>query len=648
MFKKKPNIKPLAPLRSSDRRRTADLIISDLDLQVPLPTSDDAEAKAAATAAHSALRNSLLPDNTLSARFTTTHGPDLKQISGTVYVGAHAGDDQRVLWIKFEDRMYPTVYTLWRNPRIVPLLHTHPVVVDKLQTGADLMTPGLAWGPPFPDKARKGTVVAVANTAAPSAPVVVGVCEIDVADVTQVTGAKGLAVRTVHWAEDEIWAWSQGGKTGGGPPREVEGWLVDEGGEVGELADETERLVVQDEEPGGVSLDAEAGRETQEEEAQPEEEDLGLGEEVEDRELTREEIDEAFCKAFLYGVHHYKSNNEPPNYGLEFPLNQSVFLSTLVQPFLPAFTPLQTSSLQIKKSSYKNVKKFIKGLEKMQILKSKDRAGNETVVLDIDFDDAQVTNFKPYRLPRKETAAGTSVGRGTKATEKIDPNDSAVGQTVKIISLFRPKEKLAPLFAASSSDPRAYYTAADLRPIINAYLEKENLISDKARRAAKLDPFLANAVFDGRSPLDNGILAKGLAPREVVVERILAGCSPYYVIARTPAGEPDAPPDVSKPRAGAPPKVLITLETRSGNKTATKISGLEAFGIAPQALADELRKVCAGSTSVERLVGSSPKAPVMEVMVQGPQAAAVGRALERRGVSQRWVEVVDKTKGRKK
>lgn len=50
----------------------------------------------------------------------------------------------------------PTVYTLWNNPGIVPLLYTPSFVIEKLQGGADLMTPGLQRGPPFPKKATKG------------------------------------------------------------------------------------------------------------------------------------------------------------------------------------------------------------------------------------------------------------------------------------------------------------------------------------------------------------------------------------------------------------------------------------------------------------------------------------------------------------
>ena len=86
---------------------------------------------------------------------------------------------------------------------------------------------------------------------------------------------------------------------------------------------------------------------------------------------------------------------------------------------------------------------------------------------------------------------------------------------------------------------------------------------------------------------------------------------------------------------------------RSGNKTVTKVSGVEAFYVNPQLLAEELQKACASSTSVAQLAGSSPRNPVMEILVQGPQKESVFKALEKRGVGRGWVEVVDKVKVKK-
>lgn len=145
-----------------------------------------------------------------------------------MYVAAYPGDEQRVIWLSINDRLIPTVYTLWRHPQLVPLLHTQDVVMPKLQGGADLMTPGLVRGPPFPAKAKKGTIVAVASVQNPSVPKWVGFCEIDVSSLQQVQGAKGHAVRGRHWEGDEIWAWSASGKSGTAAPEHIDGWDDDD------------------------------------------------------------------------------------------------------------------------------------------------------------------------------------------------------------------------------------------------------------------------------------------------------------------------------------------------------------------------------------------------------------------------------------
>ena len=119
------------------------------------------------------------------------------------------------------------------------------------------MTPGLARGPPFPSKATKGAVVAIASLEKPSVPMVVGVCEIDVSTLQEVQGAKGHAVRGEHWDGDEIWAWSTSGKSGASAPDEIIGWDTDNAR--AELSEGVGQLAVDDHEEdadeGGVPLE---------------------------------------------------------------------------------------------------------------------------------------------------------------------------------------------------------------------------------------------------------------------------------------------------------------------------------------------------------------------------------------------------------
>ena len=89
------------------------------------------------------------------------------------------------------------------------------------------MTPGLTRGPPFPKKAVKDAIVAVASLENPSIPRVVGICEIDVATLKQVQGAKGHAVRSEHWEGDELWGWSSEARPGGSAPDYIDGWDLD-------------------------------------------------------------------------------------------------------------------------------------------------------------------------------------------------------------------------------------------------------------------------------------------------------------------------------------------------------------------------------------------------------------------------------------
>ena len=103
-------IKSLSSLRSSDRRKIADQIISDFNIELPKHDSQEVDQndQDANSLTLGDIRNSLLPEGSQSARFTTTAGPNLSQVSGTVYVGAHPGHEQRILWIKFEERLFPT------------------------------------------------------------------------------------------------------------------------------------------------------------------------------------------------------------------------------------------------------------------------------------------------------------------------------------------------------------------------------------------------------------------------------------------------------------------------------------------------------------------------------------------------------------
>ena len=361
------------------------------------------------------------------------------------------------------------------------------------------------------------------------------------------------------------------------------------------------------------------------------------------RSSSHVEIDEAFWNAFLYAMHQHRNKNRLDiHHGIKFPIYQSLIISNFVLSYLPDLPPTQAASLNIKRTSWKNARKFIKALDKEKLLKSKDRDGGETVILDINFDDPAIINFVPYKLAKThDSSADTGGSKVMMAANTL--GDDSLGQRLNIMNLYRAKEQLSPIFEASNASVKALYLPQELRPIITSYIESEGLVSDTNKRLVNLDPILANAVFDGKSSLDREILAKGTVPRDALIDRILETCSPFWAITRN-----DETRESAKLKSGNAPKIQIVLETRSGNKTVTKVSGVEIYHVNPQPLANDLQKACASSTSINQLVGSSPKNPVQEIMVQGPQKDIVIKALERRGIHRQWIEVVNKTKGKKK
>lgn len=122
------------------------------------------------------------------------------------------------------------------------------------------MIPGLANGPPFPKGAVKGAVVAVASLDKPDVPVFVGVCEVDVSALRDVQGARGHAVRGIHWDGDEVWSWSASGRPGQPAPESLPEW----NGEIDEVDNAVEGLALEEENDerggpaGGVSLSGDA------------------------------------------------------------------------------------------------------------------------------------------------------------------------------------------------------------------------------------------------------------------------------------------------------------------------------------------------------------------------------------------------------
>ena len=352
----------------------------------------------------------------------------------------------------------------------------------------------------------------------------------------------------------------------------------------------------------------------------------------------------------MYSLYKHKEDNPTSaHHGLILPVQPSALVSGLISPYLPVYSSQLAQHYHIKKTSWKTVKKFIKYLQKQGLVKSKDRDGQETVIVDVNFNDRRIQDFIPYKLPSRNIVenAGKPVDSGGKKSATSDDGDPSVGQTLTIRIVYRPTAKLTPtLFPPfSGSDPRNFYKTSDISKRLDEYIASQDppIISPENKRIIILNQFLRDAIFTSSSAEDKSTSTRGRVTRDGLLKRLLEDrtlLAPYHHILRSGQN----PEDV-KPKSGAAPRVTVTVERRTGTKTATKVANLEVFGVIPALLADELQKKCASSTSVAQAT-AAPKG-IMEVFVQGDQRRTIETALVRRGLKAQWIDVVDKTKKKK-
>ncbi|EUT86442.1 hypothetical protein PFAG_02312 [Plasmodium falciparum Santa Lucia] len=100
--------------------------------------------------------------------------------------------------------IYPTVYTLWKFPKMIPCFVIYPPASEFLLRGADLMIPGICQEIENTDKLKEGCIwgVRVFNNPYLFA---VGDCAIDYNNNKTFYDLKGKCLKLVHIFNDEIW-----------------------------------------------------------------------------------------------------------------------------------------------------------------------------------------------------------------------------------------------------------------------------------------------------------------------------------------------------------------------------------------------------------------------------------------------------------
>jgi len=177
----------------------------------------------------------------------------------------------------------------------------------------------------------------------------------------------------------------------------------------------------------------------------------------------------------------------------------------------------------------------------------------------------------------------------------------------------------------------------EIKSIVNGYVTAKQILNQQNQAYVNVteDSILLDALSDLKAGERKQLQEAVSLRRDQVIDRIIGNMQPWHEI----NGEGREP----VLRKGELKPIYVIAKTRKG-RAATCITGFENFLIKAEDLAEDLRKACASSTSVNPLPG---KAVGQEVMIQGKQLKAATDILLAKGIPKQWIEATDISTGKK-
>lgn len=597
MFKKKPEPKASANIKSSERRKLLATICELYGIPQPQLTK---EAELC-----------ILPLATKQASFTSPQG-----FSGTIFYNEH----ETPLWFKSRDsQVYPSLYTVWQAPYLLPRIKTHPHVIEILSDGADLMLPGTI--PPFDQRAVKGAIVGVVDSHDPTVIKAVGRCKMDMTKYDYVVGKTGVAVEILHALHDGLFELNKLVDIPIPKDLSLQMPLRDNEEQTGATEETIQMPLRHNEEQNGATeetIQEHAFEGSQDNDLPLSTEPLGsLGGVAEELStLSIDQVDNFFKRALLQSI---KLDT------IELPITSSQFMANHILKNLP---PIAPEMCNIKKTSWKKTVKFLKAMEKNKYVVT--RKKGEDVVVDavMSRDDPEIVKFVTHKT-------NTAIKKpADKPSNKRDKSTE-----FSIINLVKPAHNSKDFFAKTfTPKPQSVlYQPQELRPLLESYFKAHDLVDKRNPKNIIIDDTLNAATK----------LGLGVFPRDKVLKLFVDHMSPFHIILKPGERLEDAEVSGEKNRfvRGVPPKISIITDTKIGRITVTKITNFEKFYIKPHLLAQELKVKCSGSATIAPCV-QNPS--LVEVTVQGPHGKRIIEILQAKGIPASSIEFVDNQKKKKK
>ncbi|XP_047998487.1 eukaryotic translation initiation factor 2D [Leguminivora glycinivorella] len=529
----------------------------------------------------------------------------MKSSCSCVKVTAHSGEVADVyvvsgaaLLLDVRGALLPTAAALWRARGLLPALTVHEPVLAKIQGGAPLYLPGVViptGGTGFPVFAR-GAAIAVRTTDNAAAGAV-GRAALASGEMLMKVG--GVCMEMVHWVGDTL---SREPKFGRLERPRIDPALAPAPPQAAgdRLADQLQQLHVKQEEwpalgRGRALSSAPAAPAAQEADMDPQENAEPVEEQDDGIPTDMDGLLEWALLGFL--KLHAKT--------VQLPLLSSLLYRNYLLPLCP---PDRT--MDVKKSSYKKVGKFLEAMQKEGYLQVREMEKGVDAVTALNPLHPRARSHAPPPPPPPPADA--------------DDDDGVEYTPPQVREMFSVTAAVSDLLALKKG---SLLSSAELRALLTEYVTARGLPAGRGG-AVLLDAALARAL-------------QAHEQETVKWDALMAGVQ-ARLTACTEMRFADGTSTLTKAKLDP---IKMQVVNRSGNKKVTLVSNLEAFGFTLPELARACQRGVAASCGVTR----SPGSKFDQLMLQGDQQYYVARLLiEKYGLPKKFVEGADKALKKKK
>uniref|UniRef100_A0AAQ5YW81 Eukaryotic translation initiation factor 2D n=1 Tax=Amphiprion ocellaris TaxID=80972 RepID=A0AAQ5YW81_AMPOC len=547
----------------------------------------------------------------VSAAFPSLSADELSELIpnkeelNVVKIYAHKGEavtvyvlHKKPLFFELEKRLYPTVYVLWRYPNLLPTFRTWPPVFKLI---GNLMLPGVVVPSSGLPDVKQGDCCAV-TVVSNGAPVALGTAAVSSAEMYSL-GMKGRGLCVLHTYMDYLWAFGDKSGPPSLPDAESEGQEVDEvEDDINEKEEDdvVEKCVEEQESSGESAMNrtcsgVEELRLAEKEEEKDEKERNGC----EPRSCPdfTEIMDALLLRCFLHALKSKVKKSE-------LPLLTSTFLRIHMFSCCPS-----GKQLDIKKSSYKKLSKFLQVMQQQHhLVRVKELTKGVESIVEVDWKNPELRSFS---IPEETDVEAAVVQDGGEGEITYRPPE--------ITTLYSVPARLEPLFLDANKRKGTTLHAAEVRSIITEYVKKNELVDENNKKSQSL---------------------YHLTAAKHVFNRTMGRMQESYQVV--------FPGQASIIKKGHIEPIDISVASRGSNKKVTLIKNLEVYGLDPAVVATALQHRVQASSVLHQIPGAKDK---VLVQIQGNQIHQVGNLLlDHYQIPRKYIQGLDKApkSGKKK